>query len=282
MPLALAVWCVALLCVLFPAVAWGCAAACGLGAVGVLASVVHRRNRQGKSGARGGLVVVVLAAMAAAAVSVGFAVPEREAAKGWDARVVDITAEVTSSASIGRDGRVWFEAVTSTLGPPGRAVASAAPVRLGVVPAEGFDLGATVRVVGESSATDAVERSALVVFASDAEVISPAPGVFGAAATIKSVFVERSLRLPEPGNGLLPGLAVGDTRAVTAELNDDMRTSGLSHLTAVSGDTVHKRGGSFMRSDRLNARLTTVPSGERNVRRRGRELLRGSWTPGPP
>ncbi|WP_292764125.1 ComEC/Rec2 family competence protein [Microbacterium sp. UBA3486] len=234
-PLALAVWCVALLCVLFPAVAWGCAAACGLGAVGVLASVVHRRNRQGESGARGGLVVVVLAAMAAAAVSVGFAVPEREAAKGWDARVVEVTAEVTSSASIGRDGRLWFEAVTSTLGPPGRAVAFAAPVRLGVVPAEGFDLGATVRVVGESSATDAVERSALVVFASDAEVISPAPGVFGAAATIKSVFVERSLRLPEPGNGLLPGLAVGDTRAVTAELNDDMRTSGLSHLTAVSG-----------------------------------------------
>ncbi|MFB7250923.1 ComEC/Rec2 family competence protein, partial [Microbacterium sp. NPDC056234] len=32
-----------------------------------------------------------------------------------------------------------------------------------------------------------------------------------------------------------PGLAVGDTTAVSAELNDAMLTSGLSHLTAVSG-----------------------------------------------
>ncbi|MFP3822309.1 ComEC/Rec2 family competence protein, partial [Bacillus sp. SIMBA_008] len=28
---------------------------------------------------------------------------------------------------------------------------------------------------------------------------------------------------------------MGDTRAVTQELTDEMRTSGLSHLTAVSG-----------------------------------------------
>ncbi|MFF1542153.1 ComEC/Rec2 family competence protein, partial [Microbacterium sp. NPDC058269] len=60
---------------------------------------------------------------------------------------------------------------------------------------------------------------------------------FGVAAALKHAFVERSLRLPEPGAGLLPGLA-GDTRAVTPELNDDMRTSGLSHLTAVAGDNV--------------------------------------------
>ncbi len=79
------------------------------------------------------------------------------------------------------------------------------------------------------------ERSALVVFANDAEVVEPASGVFGVAAALKHAFVERSLRLPEPGAGLLPGLAVGDTRAVSIELNDDMRTSGLSHLTAVSG-----------------------------------------------
>ncbi|MFJ6531129.1 ComEC/Rec2 family competence protein [Microbacterium sp. NPDC091662] len=236
LPLAVAVWIVALLCVLFPAVAWGCVGACLLVAAGALASVLRRRiHLHGDSRARGSLTVVVLAVMAAAAASVGFALPAREAAMGWDARVVEITAQVTSSASVGRDGRLWFEAVASMLGAPGRAAPSAAPVRLGVVPAEGFDLGATVRVVGESSATDAGERSALVVFASDAEVISPAPGVFGAAATIKGVFVERSSRLPEPGAGLLPGLAVGDTRAVTPELNDDMRTSGLSHLTAVSG-----------------------------------------------
>jgi predicted membrane metal-binding protein len=53
--------------------------------------------------------------------------------------------------------------------------------------------------------------------------------------------------LPEPGAGLLPGLAVGDTRAVSPELNADMRTSGLSHLTAVSGDIIRSAGGSAVR-----------------------------------
>ncbi|WP_307861210.1 ComEC/Rec2 family competence protein [Microbacterium maritypicum] len=234
-PLAVAVWGMALLCVLLPAVSWGCAGACTTAAVGVLAFVCRRSHGARGQHDHGGFVVVVLAAMAAAAASVGFALPARDAATRWDGRVVEITAEVTPSASVGRDGRLWFEVATTTLGPSGSPSASRAPVRLGVDPAEGFDLGAQIRAVGESSATDAGEHSALVVFASDAEVVSPASGAFGVAAGLKSAFVERSLRLPEPGSGLLPGLAVGDTRAVTSALNEDMRISGLSHLTAVSG-----------------------------------------------
>lgn len=37
------------------------------------------------------------------------------------------------------------------------------------------------------------------------------------------------------GDALLPGLVLGDTRAQSAQLVDDLRLSGLSHLTAVSG-----------------------------------------------
>ena len=37
------------------------------------------------------------------------------------------------------------------------------------------------------------------------------------------------------GAALLPGLVLGDTRAQSAQLVDDLRVSGLSHLTAVSG-----------------------------------------------
>ncbi|MGH3691788.1 MAG: ComEC/Rec2 family competence protein [Microbacterium sp.] len=235
-PLAVAVWSVALLCVMVPAVVWWCAAGCLVAAVGMLVGL-HRRRRQrgGILLASGALAVVVLAASAGTALSVGFALPARDRAKAWDGRIVEVEAEVTSSASLGRDGRVWVEALATRIGPPGRPVVAAAPVRIGTDPAEGFDLGARIRVVGEASATDAGERSALVVFASEAEVIAPASGVFGAAASLKRSFVERSLRLPEPGAGLLPGLAVGDTRAVTPALNDDMRASGLSHLTAVSG-----------------------------------------------
>ncbi|MCZ4300821.1 hypothetical protein [Microbacterium oxydans] len=42
LPLAVAVWAVALLCVLLPAAAWGCAAVCGTGAVAVVAHLLHR------------------------------------------------------------------------------------------------------------------------------------------------------------------------------------------------------------------------------------------------
>lgn len=41
-----------------------------------------------------------------------------------------------------------------------------------------------------------------------------------------------------PGATLLPGLVLGDTSAQSRELADDLRTSGLSHLTAVSGANV--------------------------------------------
>ncbi|MGS0560140.1 ComEC/Rec2 family competence protein [Microbacterium aurugineum] len=235
LPLAVAVWAVALLCVLLPAVAWGCAAVCGAGAVGVVAHLLHRRGSLARPSTCGGVLAVVLSAAAGAALAVGFAQPVRERVSEEGGRVVEVIADVTSSASIGQDGRLWFDAATAAVGPPGQTEAAAAPVRIGIEPGDGFELGARIRVLGEASATDAGERATLVVFASEAEVVEPAGGVFAAAATLKHAFVERSLRLPEPGAGLLPGLAVGDTRAVTPELNDDMRTSGLSHLTAVSG-----------------------------------------------
>jgi competence protein ComEC len=44
--------------------------------------------------------------------------------------------------------------------------------------------------------------------------------------------------LPADARGLLPGLVVGDTSAMPASLEDDFRTAGLTHLTAVSGANV--------------------------------------------
>lgn len=235
LPLATAAWAAALLCVFVPSAAWACAAGCAFGAVVLLAFVARRRRTGGHEGVCGGLAVVVLATAAGAAVSVGFAVPAREKATEWDGRVVEVIADLTSSASIGQDGRLWIEATTTGLGSPGDASVARVPVRIGVEPAEGYELGAAVKVVGEAQATEAGERATLVVYASAAEIMRPAQGIFDAAATVKRVFAERSSTLPEPGAGLLPGLAVGDTRAVSPALNDDMRTSGLSHLTAVSG-----------------------------------------------
>ena len=225
LPLAAAVWAVALLCVFVPAAApW----TAGAGLVGAIVMLALRRRGVA-------LVGFVLAVASAVAVSVILALPGRGDAQAWSGRIVEATAEITSSASIGQDGRLWFEAQLTGIGPPGAIAPVAAPVRIGVDPGEGFDMGAGIRVTGQAAETDAGERSAIVVFASSAEVEHPASGVFALAAGLKHDFVARSTTLPEPGAGLLPGLAVGDTRAVSAQLNDDMRASGLSHLTAVSG-----------------------------------------------
>lgn len=192
-------------------------------------------RRENRAASRAALVLVVFAAMAAVSITALTAAPGRDGAASWDGRVVEVTGEVTSSASVGRDGRLWMEVQLTGIGSPGEVRAAVAPVRIGVEPGDGFDLGAAVRVTGEAVATDAGERAVLVVFAMKAGVDAPASGVFAVAADARSAFIDRATRLPEPGAGLLPGLAVGDTRAVSEELDDDMRTSGLSHLTAVSG-----------------------------------------------
>ncbi|MBS0024677.1 ComEC/Rec2 family competence protein [Microbacterium paraoxydans] len=229
LPVAVGSWAAALLGVFVPSSAWGCAIVCGGAAAGVLCVRMLGRRRGG------GLLLLVLAAASATAVSVGFAAPAREAVAQHGGRVVEAVVDVTSSASTGQDGRLWVEAGTRGLGTPGHATAVTVPLRAGLPAGVGADLGARLRVVGETSATGPGERSVLVLYATTVEVMEPPSGVFRVAAELRHAFVARALRLPEPGGALLPGLAVGDTTAVGRALADDMRTSGLSHLTAVSG-----------------------------------------------
>lgn len=68
--------------------------------------------------------------------------------------MVEATGEVTSSASVGRDGRLRMEVQLTGIGSPGSVRAASAPVRVGIDRADGFDLGATLRVKGEAAATD--------------------------------------------------------------------------------------------------------------------------------
>lgn len=195
--------------------------------VAVLLVVFRRRSA--------GLVVLLLLSGSGLAAGVAAAQPSRDAIASDSGHVIEAVVEVSSSASRGSDGRLWFDAGTIAIGPPGLAREVSGPVRVGIDPLDGADLGALLRVTGQGKRTDAGERAALVIFATRAEVVSPASGIFALAASTRAEFVERAGSLPEPGAGLLPGLAVGDTRAVPEEVNAAMLASGLSHLTAVSG-----------------------------------------------
>lgn len=231
-PLALFVWGVALLCVYLPDLAWWVA---GAAVASTAVMLLVMRQQRGSSRPRGGLAVVVLLGIAGVSMTAGFSGPERELAADFDGRVIEVVGEIASSSSKGADGRVWFDVQTTHVGRLGAPQPLPAPIRVGTDPRRGLDLGAIVRITGDAMATEPGERAALVVFGMRSEILQPAQGMFGIAAQVREDFVERATRLPEPGAGLLPGLAVGDTRAVTEELNAAMLTSGLSHLTAVSG-----------------------------------------------
>jgi len=58
------------------------------------------------------------------------------------------------------------------------------------------------------------------------------------ASALRQRLVQALARTPRDARALVPGLALGDTRAVPPELVTAMRTAGLSHLVAVSGANV--------------------------------------------
>lgn len=223
--LALLLWGAALLVIHLPAIAVALAV---LGAAGAAMLLLTRARVRG-------FAALVLLCCAAVGVVVASGADARDRVGANDGHAVEAVIEVTSSASVGSDGRLWFDAQTIRIGPPGVVAAVSAPVRVGVEPLDGADLGARLRVTGQAKATDAGERAAAVIFGTTAEVTRPASGIFAIAARTRADFIARAIQLPEPGAGLLPGLAVGDTRAVSEELNQAMLASGLSHLTAVSG-----------------------------------------------
>lgn len=233
-------WGSALLCVFFEQAAGIFALVLWTGGLALAASLWHDRSRMPRHGALG-LVSVVLVVGAGVASTVAFATPAREDVRTHDGFVVEVTADITSALRVGRDGRLWFDAQTASVAPPGQWAPVAATVRIGIeVPEDGapeaWEMGARIRVIGQAKASEAGERAALVVFGRGEVTTARAPtAIFALAGEVRRQFVERALRFPEPGAGLLPGLAVGDTRAVGESLNQAMLTSGLSHLTAVSG-----------------------------------------------
>ncbi|MDR6868769.1 ComEC/Rec2-related protein [Microbacterium resistens] len=241
-PIAVTAWAVALVVVFSPGaavwvVACVCTCAVGIGSL-LVVSRGRRRAERSRVASVGGLVLVGAAVAGAVAATALLAAPVREAAGGLEGRAVSGEVVVVSSPSNGADGRLWFDAETSSIGSPGAPRPWRVPVRVGLAGdgAAAVEPGMRIRVVAEAKAADPGERAVLVLFVrARAEIVSEGDPIARAASGVRRAFVERALTLPAPGSGLLPGLAVGDTRAVDDDLDEAMVASGLSHLTAVSG-----------------------------------------------
>ncbi|MCR2826421.1 ComEC/Rec2 family competence protein [Microbacterium sp. zg.Y909] len=155
-------------------------------------------------------------------------------------RALSVTAVVTGKVEPSALG-LGFDAVADrvVIGPTVHV--TSLPVAVRVAP-EDVDApgdlapGARVEAVGTAFASHPGERAVLVVRATGGLTVQTGPvGAFAATAHLRERLVASTHGLPHPGGGLVPGLAVGDTSAVSDDLDAAMKASSLSHLTAVSG-----------------------------------------------
>lgn len=243
--------------------AWGCAAvlapagarAAVVAAVGalvlgtILAAVLVRAGR----GRLGTLAAVTLAVVAAVAASAAIA-----------------TARASSSLADGaaRAGApVWLTAVVTSDprpmaapwedGPPTRSAVTLRVMRLESGPdlshRTAQDVRLPVSVVGNGAWADVAYGSTVTTsgtlrpadgsrperfeLARPAQpvVVAPAGALFRAAAHVRAGLAATVANQDDDVAGLVRGMTVGDRAALAPELDAAMRTTGLTHLTAVSG-----------------------------------------------
>ncbi|MCY7325788.1 MAG: ComEC/Rec2 family competence protein [Microbacteriaceae bacterium] len=147
-----------------------------------------------------------------------------------------ISAEATTTQTV-LPGSESFTVDLASISIGPEAIAVSAPARVfGAAPDGELGIGTRIRVTGTVAATPPQDRVAFLVFASSPPltVVGPPPGLDWANA-LRAAFREAAAELPGDGGALLPGLSIGDTSAVGEELDAAMKTSSLSHLTAVSG-----------------------------------------------
>ena len=204
-----------------------------------------------------GTVAVCCAAAAVAGLSVAVQAPVRlpESVRAVAAEHGEASVMLTvwsapaqsSRSAIGGGEQIRFRATLTAIGdPPGQpSTGETGPASTGLtVPvvvfapasAAGPAIGDEVRMTGTLTATEPGDAAAALIFGrAPPEPVHPAPWWLAWANAVRQGFATACAELPGDGAGLLPGLAIGDTTAVDDGLDQAMKTSSLSHLTAVSG-----------------------------------------------
>ncbi|MGV9193136.1 ComEC/Rec2 family competence protein [Microbacterium sp. MC2] len=234
-PIAVCAWVAAAAGIHLPAAAAGIAIAAAVGCAASLGLARYRPKRR----TVWALAAVALAVAGAAAAHVALAQPHRSAVLSLDhagGRVLEVEAVVVGKME--RSGTGWrFDAHTHRIAYGTRTHTGTVPIQVRTDEvAAGLDLGAAVTVRGTTFPADAGRREVLVLRSIGApQVREPPQGPLQVAAALRTGLQRSVAGLPQPAAGLVSGLAVGDTSAVTSALDADMKTTSLSHLTAVSG-----------------------------------------------
>jgi competence protein ComEC len=146
------------------------------------------------------------------------------------AQLADATVVTTQTVT---HASTYFAA---TLTRSGKSELSVPVLVFGATPSRRVEIGTALRVSGKLQSTSPSDEVSYLVFARvPAVVVAPPPWYLSWANGLRAGLARVAHTLPGDGGELLPGLAIGDTTAVGATLNSAMKTSSLSHLTAVSG-----------------------------------------------
>ena len=128
----------------------------------------------------------------------------------------------------GRDQR-WLTGQAVLLRAGGEAVES----WMAVVP------GSLVRTTLRLSPADAAEPHAAIARAREPpELVAPAGWLDAGVHHVRSVLHDSVAGLDSEPRAVVPALVVGDTSAMSPELTDRFRVTGLAHLAAVSGSNL--------------------------------------------
>ncbi len=190
-----------------------------------------------------GVVAVALACAGAAAGAVASVAPVRDhvvALQTEGGRQLELDVTVAGRIDGTPDGGAWFDAIAAEMRAGPVSLSGGVPVRV-MVDAEGraalagTGMGGEVGVVGRGIAADPAERAVLVVRANEVHDVRPPEGLWAFFEGLRDGLVASTRGLPQPGAGLVPGLAVGDTSSLDPSTEAAMNAASLSHLTAVSG-----------------------------------------------
>ncbi|WP_090821621.1 ComEC/Rec2 family competence protein [Arthrobacter sp. yr096] len=253
----------------FLGAAWSWTLAGVLAVLGVALTVLGRRRRPAGARARTVPATLALACVLGASVAVHCAVtaggreegPLVEAVAGGDGVVIKVlvtgtpVAVLTPGRSSGTRWSVPANLIELTSG--GTVVRGNADLVVvggegwqGVLPGQSVRTTGTLKEVrqGQSQAALLAASSPPVITASDVDIR-------GSAASQRQSFVTAAKWLPPDAAGLLPGMVTGDTSALPESLDADMKTTGMTHLTAVSGANCSLVLGAFI----LLARCLKLP-----------------------
>ncbi|TAL41683.1 MAG: MBL fold metallo-hydrolase [Salinibacterium sp.] len=181
------------------------------------------------------LTVLIAVAAGICCTSIALATPTRQP----DAllAVADTGQRVTVTGSTTSTGTDHVALLVDSVEIDGAVVTGAIPmIEFGQPGESTFGIGTSVQVVGTVTRSEPGDDVAFLLFAdAPAIVVAPPPWYLDWANGLRASFAATAQSLPGDGGDLLAGLAIGDTSAVSDELDAAMKASSLSHLTAVSG-----------------------------------------------